>query len=109
MNIMTQVGPRTVGGPVHHPRAAPACIKAERDKIEALNRSVERYNHSVQAAAAQGRPLGWFERRINPTTGEVFDWGPRPPMTTLAPLYTMPEWAQVHAVASGPSVTGANT
>lgn len=73
----------------------PATLKQlARTSTNALNEGVKAYNETVRFAQAHGREIGWFPRKVNEDTGEVFDWGPKPNPTPLAPLYVLPEWAK---------------
>jgi len=96
VNIMTANGPRDLYTP-KYVRAAHARIRAEREKVEALNGSIASYNRTVEAAHEQNRVIGWFPRQVNQRTGEVFDWGPKPERIMPAPLMELPEWAKVQA------------
>lgn len=94
LNANGQYVPITGRNDLNNP-PVPATLKSLwRISTNALNEGVKEYNKTVRNAQAQGREIGWFPPTTNRITGEHFDWGPRPPVTPLAPLYELPEWAK---------------
>lgn len=92
MQILTDTGWTDIYRPAV--KVAQACIDLEREKIDAINGSIARYNETIEAAQSQGREIGWFPDRVHRDTGEIWSWGPRPQPINKAPFLVLPEWAK---------------
>lgn len=61
MNIMTEHGPRRIGGPVTCPRAAKACVKGFLDYMRHTNEHTDSYNRAMRKAREHGRMMDTYD------------------------------------------------